>query len=65
MSSDVRSAILAAGLAFCILFFGATLVAVADSGFSGKGIFLGAISLLIIGMIGLGLLGAIRNPPRR
>jgi hypothetical protein len=64
MNPDVRSAILAAGLAFCILFFGATIVAVADSGFSGRGLFLGGLSLLIILMIGLGLLGALRNPPK-
>ena len=64
MHPDVRSAILAAGLAFCILFLGATLVAVADAGFSGRSIFLGGLSLLIILMIGLGLLGAMRNPPK-
>jgi hypothetical protein len=49
---------------FCVLFFGATVAAVIESGFSGRGIFLGAVSLAIIGMIGLGLLGAIRNPPK-
>jgi hypothetical protein len=57
-------AILTAGLVFCVLFLVATIVAVIDSGFSGRGIFLGALSLAIIAMIGLGLLGAIRNPPR-
>jgi hypothetical protein len=64
LDPDVRIAILGAGLAFCILFFGATIVAVVDSGFSARGILLGGISLLIILMIGLGLLGAIRNPPK-
>jgi hypothetical protein len=64
VSPDVRAAILTAGLVFCALFFVATVVAVIDSGFSGRGIFLGAVSLAIIAMIGLGLLGAIRNPPR-
>jgi hypothetical protein len=64
VNPDVRSAILAAGLAFCILFFGATIVAMADSGFSSGGVFLGGLSLLIILLIGLGLLGALRNPPR-
>jgi hypothetical protein len=64
MNPDVRNAVLAAGLAFCILFFAATLVAVADANFSGRSLFLGGISLLIILMIGLGLLGAMRNPPR-
>ncbi len=64
MSADVRTAILTAGLVFCVLFFGATVAAVIESGFSGRGIFLGAVSLAIIGMIGLGLMGAIRNPPK-
>ena len=32
---------------------------------AGRGVFLGGISLLIILLIGLGLLGALRNPPRR
>ena len=63
MNPDVRNAILSAGLAFCILFFAATIVAVVESGFSARGIVLGAISLLIVLMIGLGLLGALRNPP--
>ena len=62
MDPALRTAIIAAGLAFCILFFGATIAAVIDAGFSGRSIFLGAISLLIITMIGLGLLGAIRGP---
>jgi hypothetical protein len=64
MNEDVRNAVLAVGLAFCILFFGATIVAMADSGWSGRGVFLGGLSLLIILMIGLGLLGALRNPPK-
>jgi hypothetical protein len=64
MSPDVRTAIIAAGLAFCLLFFGATVAAVVESGFSGRGIALGALSLAIIVMIGLGLLGAMRNPPK-
>ena len=63
MNPDTRSAILAAGLAFCILFGAATLVAVIESGPSGRGIVLGTLSLAIVGMIGLGLLGAMRNPP--
>jgi hypothetical protein len=63
VSPDTRSAILAAGLAFCVLFGAATLVAVIESGPSGRGIVLGALSLAIVGMIGLGLLGAMRHPP--
>jgi len=63
LSPDVRNAILTAGLAFCILFGAATLVAVVESGPSGRGLFLGAISLLIVGLIGFGLYGAIKHPP--
>ena len=65
MSGDVRTAILGAGIAFCILFAGSTVVAVAESGPSTRGLLLGGISLAIIGMIALGLFGAMRNPPGR
>jgi hypothetical protein len=65
VNPDVRTAILGAGLAFCILFGAATIVAVAESGPSGRGLFLGAISLGIVALIGFGLYGAIRNPPGR
>jgi hypothetical protein len=65
MNPDVRTAILAAGLSFCILFAGASLVAIFDSGPSTRGLVLGGLSLAIDGMIMLGLIGAMRNPPRR
>ena len=64
MNPDVRTAILGAGLAFCILFAGAAIFAMLDNA-SSFGIFLGIVSLLIVGMIMLGLFGAMRNPPRR
>jgi hypothetical protein len=63
VNPDVRSALLAAGLAFCVLFAGATLVAIAESGPSGRGLFLGALSLGIVALIGFGLYGAMKNPP--
>lgn len=63
MSPDVRTAILAAGIAFCILFGAAAIVAMFEA-VTGFGVVLGVISLLIIGMILLGLIGAMRNPPR-
>jgi hypothetical protein len=62
---DVRTAILAAGLAFCILFGAASVFAIVESGPSTRGIILGGISLAIVGMIMLGLFGAMRKPPRR
>ena len=65
MSEDVRTAVLAAGLCFCILFAGISIVAIFDSGPSTQGVILGGISLAIVGMIMLGLWGAMKNPPRR
>ena len=59
MEPDLRIALLAVGLVFCTGFGAITLAAAAESGFS----FLTVISLLIVGMIGAGLIGAIRNPP--
>jgi hypothetical protein len=64
VSPDVRTAILGAGLAFCILFAGVSIFAIFD-GASDFGVFLGIVSLIIVGMIMLGLFGAMRNPPRR
>ena len=59
MDPDLRTALLVTGIVFCLGFAGMTLTVAADSGFD---IFT-VISLLIVGMIGAGLLGAIRNPP--
>ncbi len=64
MSDDVRTAILAAGFAFCILFAGLSVVAILEA-VSTTGVLLGVVSLGITGMIMLGLIGAMRNPPRR
>jgi hypothetical protein len=63
MSDDVRTAILGAGIAFCVLFGGASLVAIFEA-VTPFGVVLGVVSLLIIAMIALGLIGAMRNPPR-
>jgi len=63
MSDDVRTAILGAGIAFCVLFGGASLVAIFEA-VTPLGVVLGVVSLLIIAMIALGLIGAMRNPPR-
>jgi hypothetical protein len=64
MSSEVRTAILGVGLAFCILFAGISIYAIADAA-TGTGVFLGLLSLVLDGMILLGLIGAMRNPPGR
>ena len=64
MSPDARSAILGAGIAFCVLFGGLSLVAIFEAETS-FGVVLGFISFAIVAMIMLGLIGAMRNPPPR
>ena len=59
MDPDVRTALLAVGVIFCCGFAAMTLSVAAESSFD---IFT-LISLLIVGMIAAGLIGAIRNPP--
>lgn len=59
MSPGTRSALLGFGIAFCALFALLTISAALDSGVS----ILTVISVLIVGMILAGLIGAIRNPP--
>ncbi|MDP9227903.1 MAG: hypothetical protein M3M99_02485 [Actinomycetota bacterium] len=60
MSRGTRGALLACGIAFCGLFAAVTIMVALDSGFD----ILTVLSLLIVAMIGSGLIGAIRNPPR-
>lgn len=59
MDPGLRTALLATGLIFCAAFAFMTLSVASDSGFD---IFT-LTSLVIIGMIVAGLVGAIRNPP--
>jgi hypothetical protein len=59
MDPDTRTALLAVGIVFCGGFAAMTLTVAAESSFD---IFT-VISLLIVGMIAAGLIGAIRNPP--
>jgi hypothetical protein len=59
MNPDVRVALLAIGVVFCGAFAAMTLAVAADSSFD---IFT-LVSLLIVGLIAIGLIGAIRNPP--
>src|ERR687897_572652 len=69
MDPGLRNALLMTGLIFCGFFAAVTLYVIFDRGlrFETYG-YLGAlalyaVSLLIIGMIAAGLIGAIRNPP--
>jgi hypothetical protein len=59
MDPDLRTALLATGIIFCAGFAAMTLSVAVESSFD---IFT-VISLLIVGMIASGLIGAIRNPP--
>jgi hypothetical protein len=69
MDPDLRNALLLVGLLFCGFFAAVTVYAIADSGLRLKtygdlgALVLYGISLLIIGLIAAGLIGAIRNPP--
>jgi hypothetical protein len=57
---DLRTALLAAGLIFCVGFGLMTVSVIARQGLD----ILSLTSFLVIAMIGAGLIGAIRNPPR-
>jgi hypothetical protein len=69
MDPQLRNALLSLGIGFCAIFGILTLYATVKLGFGlatygdllGMGFML--ISLLVIGMIGAGLYGAIKNPP--
>ena len=69
MDPDLRNALLLIGLLFCGFFAAVTLYVIADTGLHLRtygdlgAIILYGISLLIIGMIAAGLIGALRNPP--
>ena len=69
MDPGLRQALLGLGIGFCAVFGILTLYAAVKLGFGlasyGDLLALGflAISLLVIGMITAGLVGAIRNPP--
>lgn len=69
MDPDLRNALLLIGLLFCGFFAAVTLYVIADTGLHLRtygdigAIILYGVSLLIIGMIAAGLIGALRNPP--
>lgn len=55
----MRSVFLLVALAFCLMFGGMTAAVAAQSGFD---IFT-VVSFAIVAMIGMAVLGALRNPP--
>lgn len=59
MDPTTRTALLGVGLAFCAFFAVISISVAIDSGFDVFTV----ISLLVVGMIASGLVGAIRNPP--
>ena len=59
MDSEIRTAILAVGIVFVVLFLTLTLGVVADSGLD----VISVTSLGIIVLLLIGLIGAIRHPP--
>jgi hypothetical protein len=60
MDPEIRTAILAVGVVFCVFFLTLTLAVVAESGLD----IISVTSFLIVALIALGLVGAMRNPPR-
>jgi hypothetical protein len=69
LDPDLRNALLLIGLLFCGFFAVVTIYVIADTGLHLRtygdigAIILYGISLLIVGMIAAGLIGALRNPP--
>jgi hypothetical protein len=59
MDKHVHTAIVVAGLVFVILFGGMTLVVLAEDGLTILVVF----SILIVGLLGVAIWGAINNPP--
>jgi hypothetical protein len=69
LDPDLRNVLLLIGLLFCGFFAAVTLYVIVDTGLHLRtygdigAIILYGISLLIVGMIAAGLIGALRNPP--
>ena len=69
MDPDLRNALLLIGLLFCGFFAAVTIYVIVDTGLRLQtygdigAIVLYGVSLLVIGMIAAGLIGARRNPP--
>lgn len=63
MGAETRTAILTAGILFCVAVAAMTVVFAVEAEFNIQTVVLGVIGLGIDLMILLGLIGAIRNPP--
>jgi hypothetical protein len=60
MDPEIRTAILAVGVVFCVFILTLTLAVVAESGLD----IISVTSFVIVALIALGLVGAMRSPPR-
>ena len=60
MDPDLRTALLAVAAVFCFAFTAMTVIVIADSGIDVFTV----TALVIVGMVALGLWGAVRNPPK-
>ena len=60
MDPDLRTALLAVAAVFCFAFMAMTVIVIADSGIDVFTV----TALVIVGMVVLGLWGAVRNPPK-
>jgi hypothetical protein len=63
MNDQVRGVLLGMAVVFMLAFGGMTLVALASAELNFASIIAFGFSFLIIGLVLLGLIGAIRNPP--
>jgi hypothetical protein len=65
MDPDVRTALLAMGLVFVCAFGGMTLYVIGEHGLNTVGdLMLAVVSIGVVAMVLLGLIGAMRNPPK-
>jgi hypothetical protein len=65
MDPDVRTVLLAVGILFVASFAGMSLYVIGNSGLNTVGdLMLAVFSLGVVVFVLLGLIGAIRNPPR-
>ena len=63
MNSQTRGLLLGVSVAFMLIFAGLTFAALATAELNFASIIAFGFSFLVIGLVLLGLIGAIRNPP--
>ncbi len=60
-----RVAVLAISLAFILGFASLAIGSLAQYGFTAEGVLLGVPSVIVLVILTVGIVGALRNPPRR